>query len=297
MDQLFQVRAKLLEASAELITEKSKIENMIETILKSLSEVKASQKIMNKKINEILVTKQIDKLIEAQFMEVKEQIAKIQNEMESISDAALVEGYNYPDQILKLQVLYDKMQDIGKKVQDYKNSTILSATMAIQELLAPQRAKILDMQHKYDHLKAQKEIIKLQQDSLEKQLKENHAEINKELQKQRDFCSNLEQMVATCFTVEIDLPLSPHLENLLTNSYNEGPSQPVYFAIPNQARHHPIKPQAETNQRNPPTDNNTTTRTQYPDAQENVITGQDSSEISAPQGTPKTQPLPEGTEN
>ena len=148
MDQLFQIRAKLLEASAQLITEKSKIENMIETILKSLSEVKASQERMNKKINEILVTKQIHKLIEAQFIEVKEQTAKIQNEMESISDAALVEGYNYPDQILKLQVLYDKMQDIGKKVQDYKNSTILSATMAIQEFLAPQRTKILDMQHK-----------------------------------------------------------------------------------------------------------------------------------------------------
>jgi hypothetical protein len=297
MDQLFQVRAKLLVASAELITEKSKIENMIETILKSLIEVKASQEKMNKKINEILITKQVDKLIEAQFIEVKEQITKIQNEMESISDTAIVEGYNYPDQILKLQVLYDKLQEIGKKVQDYKNSTILSATMAIQELLTPQRAKILEMQHKYDHLKAQKEIIKLQQDILEKQLKENHVEINKELQKQRDFCSNLEQMVATCFTVEIDLPLSPHLENLLTNSYNEGPSQPAYFAIPNQARQHHMKPQVETNQQNPPTDNNIITRNQYPDAQENAITGQDPSKSYEQQGTPKTQPSPEAAEN
>jgi hypothetical protein len=152
------------------------------------------------------------------------------------------------------------------------------------------------MQHKYDHLKAQKEIIKLQQDSLEKQLKENHAEITREPQKQRDFCSNLEQMVATYFTVEIDLPLSPHLENLLANDYNEGPSQPVYFAIPNQARHN-IKPQVETTQQDPPTDNNITMRTQCRDAQENLTTGQDSSEVSAPQGTPKTQSLPDGTEN
>ena len=297
MDQLFQIRSKLLDDSAQLVAERVKIENMIEATLKSLSEVKASQERMNKRINEILVTKQMDKLIETQFMEVKEQTAKIQNEMESISDATLVEGYNYPDQILKLQVLYDKMQEIGKKVQDYRNSTVLSATMAVQEALAPQRAKILDLQHKYDHLKAQKEIIQLQQDSLEKQLKENHAKITEELQKQRDFCSNLEKMVATYFTVEIDLPLSPHLENLLTNSYNEGPSQPAYFAIPNQARHHPIKPQSETNQQSPPTDNNTNARTRYSDAPENIVTGQNSSEMPAPQGTPTTPPLPEGTEN
>ena len=113
---------------------------------------------MNKKINEILVTKQMDKLIQTQFMEVKEQTAKIQTEVESISDAKLVKGYNYPDKVLKLQVLHNKMQEIGKKVQEYRSSTVLS-TIAIQEALAPERVKLLDLQHKYDNLKAQKEII------------------------------------------------------------------------------------------------------------------------------------------
>jgi hypothetical protein len=61
------------------------------------------------------VTKQIDRLIETEFIEVKEQAAKIQNEMESISDATLVKGYNYFDKLLKLQGLYNKMQEIGKK--------------------------------------------------------------------------------------------------------------------------------------------------------------------------------------
>ena len=104
-------------------------------------------------------------------------------------------------------------------------------------------------------------------------------------------------MVETYFTVEVDLPLNPHLGNILANNYNEGPSQPLYFTIPNQARHHHIKPQMESIQQNPPTDNNIIMRTQYPNDQANVTTGQDSSEVSAPQGTPKTQPLSDDTEN
>ena len=104
MDQLLQVRSKLLNASAQLTTERLRIESMMEATLKSLREIKASQEEMNKKINEILVTKQMDKLLENQFMEIKEQTAKIQSEMESISDTTLVKGYNYPDKVLKLQV-------------------------------------------------------------------------------------------------------------------------------------------------------------------------------------------------
>ena len=70
----------------------------------------------------------------------------------------------------------------------------------------------------------------------------------------------------------------------------------MYFAISNQALDH-IKHQMESVQQIPPTDNNIIMRTQCPNAQANVTTGQDSSEVSAPQGTPKAQPLPEDTEN
>jgi hypothetical protein len=47
----------------------------------------------------------------------------------------------------------------------------------VQKALVPEQVKLLNLQHEYDHLKAQKEIIKLRQESLEKQLKGNKAEI------------------------------------------------------------------------------------------------------------------------
>jgi hypothetical protein len=148
MDQLFHIRSKLLDTSAQLATEKLKIENMIEAIFRSLSEVKASKEIINKTINEFIVTKQMDKLMETEFMEVKEQTVKIQNEIESISDVTLAKGYNYPHQLLKLQALYNKMQEISKKVQEDRNSTVLSATIVVKEALAPERVKLLNLQHK-----------------------------------------------------------------------------------------------------------------------------------------------------
>jgi DNA repair exonuclease SbcCD ATPase subunit len=115
MDQLFQIRSKLLEASAQLITEKLRIENMIEGTLKSLSEVKASQEKINKKINEILVTKQMDKLIETQFMEVKEQTAKIQNEMESITASRLLKDIIIPTKSSNYKYYTIKCRKLVKK--------------------------------------------------------------------------------------------------------------------------------------------------------------------------------------
>jgi hypothetical protein len=46
-------------------------------------------------------------------MEVKEQAVKIQNEMESLSDATFISGYNYFVKLSKLQGLYNNMQEIG----------------------------------------------------------------------------------------------------------------------------------------------------------------------------------------
>ena len=51
MDQLLQIRFKLLDALAQLTTERLKIESMMEATLKFLKEIKASQKEMNKKRN------------------------------------------------------------------------------------------------------------------------------------------------------------------------------------------------------------------------------------------------------
>jgi hypothetical protein len=219
--------------------------------------------------------------------------------MESISDATLVKGYDYPDKVLKLQVLYDKMQEIGNNVQEYKKSTVLSASISIQEHLSPEQVKLLGLRHKYDNLKAQKEMIKLQQNNLEKQLKENQVKIARQLRKQREFGSNLETMVATYFTVEINLPHNPHFGSILAN--NEGPcstqSQTVYFEIPNQAPYQYIRHQVEAIQQNAPTDNNISMRTQYPNARTDVTTGQSSPEVPASQGTPKTQLSSDDTEN
>ena len=124
MDQLLQVRSKYLNASAQLTTERLRIENMMEATLKSLREIKASQEEMNKKLKEVLVSKQMNKPLEAQFREIKEKIAKIHTEIESISDATLVKGY-CPDKAIKLQVLYDKMQEIGKNMQEYRKNTVI----------------------------------------------------------------------------------------------------------------------------------------------------------------------------
>ena len=195
------------------------------------------------------------------------------------------------------------MQEIGKNMQEYRKNTVLSATISMQEHLAPERVKILGLRHTYDNLKAQKEIIKLQQDNLEKQLKENRVEIARELQRQKEFCSNLEMMVATYFTVEINLPHNPHFGSILAN--NEGPrsthSQTAYFEIPNQAPCQYTKLQVKAIQQNPPTNSNVIMRTQYPNARTNVTpvvtSPQSSPEVSASQGTPKTQLSSDDTEN
>jgi hypothetical protein len=52
----------------------------------------------------------MNNLIETEFIKCKEQASKIQNEMELISDATLVNRYNYFDKLQKLQSLYNKMQ-------------------------------------------------------------------------------------------------------------------------------------------------------------------------------------------
>ena len=109
-------------------------------------------------------------------------------------------------------------------------------------------------------------------------------------------------MVATYFTVEINLPHNPHFGSILAN--NEGPrsthSQTAYFEIPNQAPCQYTKHQVEAIQQNPPTNSNVIMRTQYPNARKNVrpvvTSPQSSPEVSASQGTPKTQLSSDGTE-
>jgi uncharacterized protein with gpF-like domain len=76
--------------------------------------------------------------------------------------------------------LYNKIQEIGKKVEDYR-------TNAVQEALVPEQINILNLQHEYDHLKGQKEMIKLGKENLEGKLEESKTEISKELQKQSEF--------------------------------------------------------------------------------------------------------------
>ena len=77
MDQLLLRRLKLLDAAAQMIKERLKIENMVEVTLQSLGKVKVSKEKINKKINEILLAKQINNLIETEFMPCKEQAVKI----------------------------------------------------------------------------------------------------------------------------------------------------------------------------------------------------------------------------
>jgi hypothetical protein len=72
-------------------------------------------------------------------------------------------------------------------VEDYRTNTVLTATAAVQEALVPEQVKLLSLQHKYDPLKGQKEIIKLIQESLDRQLEENKTEITKELQNRGNF--------------------------------------------------------------------------------------------------------------
>jgi FtsZ-binding cell division protein ZapB len=178
LEKLFLNRSNLIKINEQLKEESSRFEERLQAVSEALDRTKESMR--------MLLAKQRNAL-DSEFKEARKKAEEIMAELSSLKDVDLLHNPSFCSKLQELQGLDKRIEEIYLVLKDpglidtHQTSAFVSSSILVQQSLIAMQMRVQTLQEEYGYLKVQREIVKVQQNDVEKQMDGNKFEIDKEL--------------------------------------------------------------------------------------------------------------------